>query len=77
LESAFGLEPKSLDGGFKIREVTNIQAMAPRSPLEGNRFFEGPGMHLPGGAPELVIDSIPTIDVPQVKRLLKSRLDHD
>ena len=74
LESAFGLEPKSLDGGFKIREVTNIQAMAPRSPLEGNRFFEGPGMHLPGGAPELVIDSIPTIDVPQVKTITQIKI---
>lgn len=38
-------------------------------PLEGNRFFEGSGMHLPGGAPELVIDSIPAIDVPHVKTI--------
>ena len=74
MESAFGLEPKSLDGGFKIREVTSIQVMAPRSPLEGNRFFEGPGMHLPGGAPELVIDSIPTIDVPQVKMITQIKI---
>lgn len=69
LETAFGLEPKSLDNRFKIREVTGIQSRLPSSPLEGNRFFEGPGMHLPGGALELVVTSIPTIDAPGVRTI--------
>lgn len=34
--------------------------MAPRNPLEGNRFFLGPGKGLPNGGPELVIDPVPT-----------------
>jgi len=62
LETAFGLEPGSLQGGFKIRQVDNIKGRSPRSPMEGNRFFLGAGNHLPGGAPEMVVDSIPTVD---------------
>ena len=31
-------------------------------------------MHLLGGAPELVIDSIPTIDVPQVKMITQIKI---
>lgn len=62
LEAAFGLEPGSLQSGFKIRQVDNVQARKPRSPMEGNRFFLGAGNHLPGGAPEMVVDSIPTVD---------------
>jgi hypothetical protein len=62
LETAFGLEPGSLQDGFKIRQVNDIGLRAPRSPMEGNRFFLGAGNHLPGGAPEMVVDSIPTID---------------
>ncbi|RYY76051.1 MAG: RHS repeat protein [Gammaproteobacteria bacterium] len=62
LENAFGLEPGSLQDGFKIRQVNNIGLRAPRSPMEGNRFFLGAGNHLPGGAPEMVVNSIPTVD---------------
>jgi len=62
MERAIGLEPGTLNQGFKIRRVEGVAARAPRSPLEGNRFFLGGGQHLPGGAPEVVVDSIPTID---------------
>lgn len=62
LESAFGLEPGTLENGFKIRSVDNIQGRSPRSPMEGNQYFLGPGNHLPGGAPEMVVDSISTVD---------------
>lgn len=34
--------------------------MSPRSPLSENNYFKGPGQHIPGGAPELVIDYVPT-----------------
>ena len=34
--------------------------MNPRSPLEGNRFFKGPGLGLPGDGPEIVVDPIST-----------------
>lgn len=40
-----------------------ITEMSPRSPLEGNQWFLGPGQRLPGGAPEMVVDSIPTADM--------------
>ncbi len=71
LEKAMGLEPGSLANGFKVREVTGITNMAPRSPLEGNRFFLGPGEHLPGGGPEMVVNSIPTTDGAGVKTILE------
>ena len=64
LETRLGLEPGSLNDGFRITEVTDISARSPRSPLEGNRFFRGPGNGLPGGGPELVVDPIPTTPWP-------------
>ncbi|WP_400770254.1 hypothetical protein [Methylosinus sporium] len=69
LEQAMGLEPGSLAKGFKIRRVEDIANLAPRSPLEGNSLFLGPGRHLPGGGPEIVVDSIPTTDSATVKTL--------
>ncbi|UTA46852.1 hypothetical protein L1F30_11840 [Simiduia sp. 21SJ11W-1] len=69
LEKDFGLEPGTLNGGFKIRKVENINDKLTRSPLEGNKYFLGPGKHLPGGAPELVIESIPTVDSNDVKTI--------
>nr|WP_174248212.1 RHS repeat-associated core domain-containing protein [Pseudomonas chlororaphis] len=69
LEAAFGLEQGSLQNGFKIRKVDGIKERMPRSPLAGNDKFEGPGNHLPGGAPEMVIDSIPTTDAPGVSTM--------
>jgi RHS repeat-associated protein len=60
LEKKLGLEPGSLREGFPITRVENIRDMSPRSPLEGNRFFRGPGKGLPGGGPEIVVDPIPT-----------------
>ncbi len=69
LEISMGLEPGSLENGFKIRTIDNINAKSPRSPLEGNRFFRGGGNHLPGGAPEMVIASVPTKDNTDVKTI--------
>ncbi|WP_024878095.1 hypothetical protein [Methylosinus sp. LW3] len=69
LEQAMGLEPGSLAKGFKIRRVEDVANLAPRSPLEGNSLFLGPGRHLPGGGPEIVVDSIPTTDSATVKTL--------
>jgi RHS repeat-associated protein len=60
LERDLGLEPKSLQSGFRITKVEGIRDMSPRSPLEGNQFFRGPGNGLPGGGPEMVVDPIPT-----------------
>lgn len=67
LEQAMGLQPGSLANGFKVRQVSGITDMAPRSPMEGNQYFQGPGQHLPGGGPEMVIESISTIDSANVK----------
>lgn len=60
IESDMGLKPGSLGEGFNIRKIEGISGMSPRSPLEGNTYFLGPGQYLPGGAPEIVIDSIPS-----------------
>jgi len=70
IEHDMGLVPGSLQEGFKIRKVAEINARSPRSPMEGNEYFLGPGQHLPGGAPELVVDSIPTVDDSLVTTLL-------
>jgi filamentous hemagglutinin len=37
--------------------------------LQGNEYFQGAGQHLPGGAPEMVIESIPTVDSAKVKTI--------
>ncbi|SET59537.1 hypothetical protein SAMN02583745_02825 [Thorsellia anophelis DSM 18579] len=55
-----GLNSGSLNEGFNIRQIEGITDMRPRSPLEGNDYFLGPRQHLPGGAPEMVINSIST-----------------
>ncbi|HFT7228347.1 RHS repeat-associated core domain-containing protein [Enterobacter chengduensis] len=60
IEKDMGLYPGSLSDGFKIRKIDGISNMQPRSPLSGNDYFLGPGQHLPGGAPEMVINSVPT-----------------
>lgn len=60
IEEDMGLMPGSLQDGFNIRKIDGISQMSPRSPLNGNDYFRGPGQHLPGGAPELVITSIST-----------------
>ena len=70
LEEAFGLERGALQEGFKIRQVDNVVDRMTRSPMEGNQYFLGPGNHLPGGAPEMVIDPIPTVDTKGVTTLL-------
>ena len=62
LEQALGLDPGSLQNGFKVRQVDDIGGRAPRSTMEGNNQFLGPGQHLPGGGPEIVVNSIPTRD---------------
>jgi filamentous hemagglutinin len=74
LEAAMGLESGSLADGFKVRQVTGIADMTPRSPLKGNDYFQGPGQHLPGGGPEMVIDSIPTTDTTNVTTITTVRV---
>lgn len=69
LEQAMGLQPGSMANGFKVRQVDGITEMLPRSPLDGNEYFLGGGQHLPGGAPEMVIESIPTVDSENVKTI--------
>ena len=66
-----GLTPGSLQDGFKVRQVTGITDMMPNSPMSGNQYFLGAGNHLPGGAPEMVINPIPTIDNAAVKTLFE------
>ena len=67
IERDMGLKPDSLSEGFNIRRVEGISEMNPRSPLEGNQYFLGPGNYLPGGAPEMVINSIPSSTSPMLK----------
>ncbi|MTV41477.1 type IV secretion protein Rhs [Duganella radicis] len=74
IEADMGLVPGTLQGGFKIRQVTGIQGMFANSPMEGNQFFLGAGNHLPGGAPEMVIQSIPTVDNHAVQTILKVKV---
>lgn len=74
IEQDMGLVSGTLQGGFKVRQVTDIREMLPMSPLEGNQHFLGAGNHLPGGAPEMVISSIPTIDSSLVKTILKIKV---
>lgn len=71
LEKSMGLQSGSLKKGFKLRKVENITGKMPRSPLEGNEYFLGPGKHLPGGAPEMVIESIPTKNTADVTTVLE------
>ncbi|CAM4396546.1 MAG: hypothetical protein LEGION0398_MBIBDBAK_00198 [Legionellaceae bacterium] len=60
LEKALGLEKETLSEGFRFSRVTNIIELHPRNPIIGNDLFMGAGKGLPGGGPELVIDSLPT-----------------
>ncbi|MBV6325294.1 hypothetical protein [Duganella violaceipulchra] len=75
IEAENGLVPGTLKDGFKVRKITLIRDAAPRSPLEGNQYFLGKGNHLPGGSPELVIDSVPTIDNSNVKTIFEVKVD--
>lgn len=50
--------------------------MSPRSPIGGgNDYFLGAGQHLPGGGPEMVIDSIPTKNTGNSKVISKVKVD--
>ena len=60
LERALGLNRGSLMNGFRITEIKNIVDKGLSSPIVGNKYFLGPGMGLPGGGPEFVINPIPT-----------------
>ncbi len=65
LEKALGLRPKTLTDGFRFTRVSHLNELHPRSPLGGNYLFLEPGKGLPGGGPELLVDSIPTSPWPQ------------
>jgi len=71
IEKDMGLVPGTLQDGFKVRQVTGLKGLQPMSPLEGNQYFLGAGNHLPGGAPEMVIRSISTVDNNSVSTILK------
>ena len=62
LESDLGLNPGSLEGSNTLSIVSDVADRCPRCPVgdAGNDLFLGAGEGLPGGAPELVIDSIPS-----------------
>jgi filamentous hemagglutinin len=75
LERALGLRENSLQNGSKIRSVSGVRERNPRSPLEGNEHFQGGGQHLPGGGPEAVIDSIPSVDTNGVTTLLEIKVE--
>ncbi|MDC9590586.1 hypothetical protein PSI23_15145 [Xenorhabdus sp. XENO-10] len=64
-----GLTEDSLLGGFNIRKIEGIRDMNPHSPMPaiGNVNFLGSRQHLPGGAPEMVINSVPTSTTPILK----------
>ncbi|WP_287881315.1 hypothetical protein [Aquitalea sp.] len=74
IEVDMGLQPGSLQNGFKVRQVDSIQKMQPNSPLSGNEYFMGAGNHLPSGSPEMVIQSIPTTDTATVKTILNVKV---
>jgi hypothetical protein len=74
IEKDMGLILGTLQDGFKVRQVTGIRGMQPFSPMEGNQYFQGTGNHLPGGAPEMVINSIPTVDSSVVNTILKVKV---
>ncbi|WP_204923322.1 MULTISPECIES: hypothetical protein [Pseudomonas syringae group] len=69
LGQAMGLQPGSTANGFKVRQVYGITEMSPNSSFQGNEYFQGAGQPLPGGAPEMVIESIPTVDSAKVKTI--------
>ncbi len=75
IETDMGLEPGALLEGFKVRRVNEIQSLNPTSPLKGNDYFLGPGNHLPGGAPEMVVNSIPTTDNINVSTVLTVNIE--
>jgi len=56
LEDNLGLIPGSLDSGSTLRLFDEIDKLSPSSPLDGNDLFRGPGMHLPDGSPEIVLN---------------------
>ena len=60
LESAFGLNPGSLQNNSVITVVDNLLGRAARIPGGGNDFFLGVGRGLPGGGPELTITGVPS-----------------
>ena len=70
IEQDVGLYRGSLQDGFKIREVQGIGALLPAKPVEGNARFQGYNNHLPGGAPEMIVRPIPTVDNSTVTTVL-------
>lgn len=74
IEKDMGLVLGTLQDGFKVRQVTGLKRLQPKSPLEGNQYFLGAGNHLPSGAPEMVIQSIPTVDNNSINTILKVKV---
>jgi hypothetical protein len=74
IEKDMGLVPGTLQNGFTVRKITGLLDLQPMSPLSGNPYFLGAGNHLPGGAPEMVINSISTVDNGVVNTVLKVKI---
>lgn len=70
LEVALGLERGALESKNVISVVEDIAARSPRRPLSGNTYFLGEGKGLPGGGPEVLVDSIPSGGGPGIKQII-------
>ncbi|WP_237061928.1 hypothetical protein [Microbulbifer zhoushanensis] len=71
LESDLGLNPGSLEKSNTLSVISNIGERCPRCPVgdAGNELFLGDGQGLPGGGPELVVESIPSNGGDGVKQI--------
>lgn len=70
------MQSGSIQSGFKIREVDEISNLNPRSPYEGtNSNFRGLGEYFPRGGPEIVIDSISTVDTDISRVILELKVE--
>jgi hypothetical protein len=60
--AGLAVDPTEVEGAAstprKAAEAGRVRGRGPS--VEGNKFFKGPGEGLPGGGPELMVDSIPT-----------------
>lgn len=71
LEKALGLKEYSLGRQNELFIVDGIPTRNPRRPLpnDGNKFFLGEGKGLPGGGPEVLVDSIPSRGGPGIRKV--------
>ena len=70
LEAAVGLNAYSLERVNIISIVKDVRRRGPASPMTGNVQFLGPGLGLPGGAPELTVRSIPSVGGADIEQII-------